>query len=173
MIFTTLKSVVYDDHEHLKIEMIHNLRGEAYFWIPQTDGNPAKANAEINDQEYSAKKTELESLPRWMRFTYSYACNLDCYHCYQREDATQNTKLPETFLDEVIVSHDRVITRYIGVCVCFKTEGLDLYPGERGTCEYQCNDKKAKPDDPVKERLHMCVSSEGLNPMTSVNRDPY
>ena len=36
-----------------------------------------------------------------MRFAYSYACNLDCYHCYQREDAVQNTKLPDSFLDDV------------------------------------------------------------------------
>ncbi len=63
--------------------------------------NPARINAEINDLEYAAAAVELESLPRWMRFTYSYACNLDCYHCYQREDATQTEKLPTDFMTEM------------------------------------------------------------------------
>lgn len=62
---------------------------------------PARLNAEKNKTEYALGKLKLESLPRWMRFTYSYLCNLDCYHCYQREDATQNLKLPDRFMDEV------------------------------------------------------------------------
>ena len=62
---------------------------------------PARKNADLNDREFAAYAPELESLPRWMRFTYSYACNLDCYHCYQREDATQHLKLPTRFMDEV------------------------------------------------------------------------
>lgn len=65
------------------------------------EGGPAKANAEMNEREFEAGLLKLESLPRWMRFAYSFACNLDCYHCFQREDATQNQKLPESFLEEV------------------------------------------------------------------------
>ncbi len=61
----------------------------------------ARANAAKNDAEYEDGKLTLESLPRWMRFAYSYACNLDCYHCYQRDDAVAKTKLPESFLDQV------------------------------------------------------------------------
>jgi sulfatase maturation enzyme AslB (radical SAM superfamily) len=63
--------------------------------------SPVRRNAELNDREYAAGKTALDSLPRWMRFCYSYLCNLDCYHCYQREEATRNEKLPEAFLDQV------------------------------------------------------------------------
>lgn len=65
------------------------------------DGGPARANAELNEREFDAGLLKLDSLPRWMRFAYSFACNLDCYHCFQREDATQNQKLPESFLEEV------------------------------------------------------------------------
>ncbi len=65
------------------------------------DGGPARTNAELNQDEFDQGALTLESLPRWMRFTYSFACNLDCYHCFQREDATQNQKLPQSFLDEV------------------------------------------------------------------------
>ena len=64
------------------------------------DGEP-RQNAELNEQEFSEEKTELESWPRWLRFTYSYACNLDCYHCYQREDAKMRVKLPEQFMAEL------------------------------------------------------------------------
>lgn len=62
---------------------------------------PARRNAELNEGEFKAGKLKLESLPRWMRFAYSYACNLDCYHCYQREDATTKQKLPDSFMDQV------------------------------------------------------------------------
>lgn len=58
-------------------------------------------NARRNDEEYAAGRLELGSLPRWMRYTWSYACNLDCYHCYQRDEATQNTRLPNAFVDRV------------------------------------------------------------------------
>ena len=63
--------------------------------------SPAYANAKTNEEELKTHQLELASLPRWMRFTYSYACNLDCYHCYQREDATQKVTLPAAFLDRV------------------------------------------------------------------------
>jgi len=66
-----------------------------------TQNNPARLNAEKNKTEFASGALSLESLPRWMRFTYSYLCNLDCYHCYQREDAVQNVKLPEHFMEEM------------------------------------------------------------------------
>ena len=64
------------------------------------DGEP-RQNAELNEQEFADGKTVLESDPRWLRFTYSYACNLDCYHCYQREDAKMRIKLPDGFMAEL------------------------------------------------------------------------
>jgi MoaA/NifB/PqqE/SkfB family radical SAM enzyme len=64
------------------------------------DGEPY-VNAALNEEEYAAGETILESTPRWLRFTYSYACNLDCYHCYQREDAKMRIKLPDGFMDEL------------------------------------------------------------------------
>ena len=64
------------------------------------DGEP-RLNAEINEKEFSEGKTNLQSVPRWLRFTYSYACNLDCYHCYQREDAKIRNKLPEIFMKQL------------------------------------------------------------------------
>ncbi|RZO37410.1 MAG: radical SAM protein [Rhodospirillaceae bacterium] len=71
-------------------------------WYKELDPEgPIRENAEKNEQEYDARKTVLETKPRWVRFTYSYACNLDCYHCYQREDATQQLKLPSEFMDQL------------------------------------------------------------------------
>jgi MoaA/NifB/PqqE/SkfB family radical SAM enzyme len=64
-------------------------------------GNPARENAEKNDKEYNSGELKLESLPRWMRFAYSYACNLDCYHCYQRDDALTRLKLSGAFMEEM------------------------------------------------------------------------
>ncbi|NQU57204.1 MAG: radical SAM protein [Rhodospirillales bacterium] len=61
----------------------------------------AHQNAVLNEEEFAASRQELSSAPRWLRFTYSYACNLDCYHCYQREDAKMRLKLPESFMLEV------------------------------------------------------------------------
>jgi len=60
-----------------------------------------RRNAVLNEDEYKAGKAALKSQPRWLRFTYSYACNLDCYHCYQREDAKMRVKLPDEFMDEL------------------------------------------------------------------------
>lgn len=71
-------------------------------WSEQLDkAGPAHANAALNDEEFAQGKLELKSLPRWMRFAYSYACNLDCYHCYQRDDATQKLKLPDSFMRQI------------------------------------------------------------------------
>ena len=66
-----------------------------------TAKDPSEKNAEKNEREYEEQKTVLETQPRWVRFTYSYACNLDCYHCYQREDATQRLKLSTDFMDQL------------------------------------------------------------------------
>ena len=71
-------------------------------WYTDLDPEgPIRKNAELNEAEYAAQKTSLGSKPRWVRFTYSYACNLDCYHCYQREDATLSYKLPDGFMSEL------------------------------------------------------------------------
>lgn len=63
--------------------------------------SPARRNAETNEREFAAGALRLESLPRWMRFAYSYACNLDCYHCYQRDDAMLRNKLPAHFMQRM------------------------------------------------------------------------
>ena len=75
---------------------------ETLDWINELseDGEP-RINAELNDAEFIEGKTFLQSSPRWLRFTYSYACNLDCYHCYQREEAKMRIKLPDTFMAEL------------------------------------------------------------------------
>ena len=71
-------------------------------WYEDLDiDGPIRENAEKNELEYEEQKTVLETKPRWVRFTYSYACNLDCYHCYQREDATQRLKLSTDFMDQL------------------------------------------------------------------------
>lgn len=64
------------------------------------DGEPRR-NAELNENEFRQRLTRLKSKPRWFRFTYSYACNLDCYHCYQREDAKVRAKLPQNFINQI------------------------------------------------------------------------
>jgi MoaA/NifB/PqqE/SkfB family radical SAM enzyme len=75
---------------------------ETLDWVNELseDGEP-RLNAETNDAEFVDGKTSLQSSPRWLRFTYSYSCNLDCYHCYQREDAKMRIKLPDTFMAEL------------------------------------------------------------------------
>jgi len=71
-------------------------------WYGELDHKGATfKNAELNELEQSEGKDQLRSLPRWMRFTYSYLCNLDCYHCYQRDAAIENTKLPDKFIEEI------------------------------------------------------------------------
>lgn len=75
---------------------------ESLDWYEDLDSEgPIRENAEKNELEYEEQKTVLETKPRWVRFTYSYACNLDCYHCYQREDATQRLKLSDDFMDQL------------------------------------------------------------------------
>ncbi len=71
-------------------------------WFTElSEDGEQRINAEINEKEFAASKIELDSVPRWLRFTYSYACNLDCYHCYQREDAKMRIKLPDGFMAEL------------------------------------------------------------------------
>ena len=70
-----------------------------WFTELRSDGEVRK-NAELNESEFDQGKVVLDSAPRWLRFTYSYACNLDCYHCYQREDAKIRRKLPDSFMEE-------------------------------------------------------------------------
>lgn len=64
-------------------------------------GSPVRQNADLADKEYDQGLEAMKAKPRWLRFAYSYACNLDCYHCYQREDATQKIHLPDSFLADV------------------------------------------------------------------------
>ena len=65
-------------------------------WFTElTENSDQRKNAVLNEEEYTAGQTTLGSIPRWFRFTYSYACNLDCYHCYQPEDAKMRVKLPD------------------------------------------------------------------------------
>lgn len=63
--------------------------------------SPVFYNAFLNEKEISEHKLILKSLPRWIRFAYSYICNLDCYHCYQREIRQKNEKLPQNFINQV------------------------------------------------------------------------
>ena len=68
-------------------------------WLEElSEDGEQRQNAELNEQEFTDGKFSLQSEPRWFRFTYSYACNLDCYHCYQREDAKMRIKLPDSFM---------------------------------------------------------------------------
>jgi MoaA/NifB/PqqE/SkfB family radical SAM enzyme len=77
-------------------------RYENMDWYKDLDaqGLPRR-NAELNEREFAEGKLELDSRPRWLRFTYSYACNLDCYHCYQREDAKMRVRLPDSFMRDL------------------------------------------------------------------------
>jgi len=85
------------------------------------DGEP-RINAELNEQEFNEGKALLDSNPRWLRFTYSYACNLDCYHCYQREDAKMRIKLPDRFMQELpdMVGASQVVFPFGGEPFYFK-----------------------------------------------------
>jgi hypothetical protein len=96
-----------------------------------TDDNPARINAEKNDAEFKAGALKLTSLPRWMRFAYSYACNLDCYHCYQRDDALTRLKLPTSFMEQLAK-----LSRYFQVLFPFGGEPF-LY---RPVLDYMDND---------------------------------
>jgi MoaA/NifB/PqqE/SkfB family radical SAM enzyme len=63
--------------------------------------SPLFVNAQKNDNEISEGKLTLSSMPRWMRFAYSYVCNLNCYHCYQAKIREEKLSLPEAFINQV------------------------------------------------------------------------
>jgi len=63
--------------------------------------NPLYENAVLNDHEQMNGIVNLASKPRWMRFAYSYVCNLNCYHCYQEKTRKQNLSLPDHFIQEL------------------------------------------------------------------------
>jgi len=58
-------------------------------------------NAVRNEEEISGGKVELTSRPRWLRFSTSYACNLKCYHCFQRSDREEMLRLPGNFFEDI------------------------------------------------------------------------
>lgn len=102
------------------------------------EGSVAKENAERNEREFANGAVDLESKPRWMRFAYSYKCNLDCYHCYQREDALVNDKLPDRYMDEVheLAPYYQVLFFFGGEPFLYKPviammETIDVDPGCR------------------------------------------
>ncbi len=71
-------------------------------WYKELPANSqVRKNATLNEQEFADGSLTLNSKPRWMRFCYSYACNLDCYHCYQREEAKVNITLPDKYVAEI------------------------------------------------------------------------
>lgn len=108
-------------------------------WYKDLDPRGAAyKNACINERELAEGAATLQSLPRWMRFTYSYHCNLDCYHCYQRQEATQNTTLSTSFLEEIKTHADlfQVIFPFGGEPFLYKPvidmlENLETDPGCR------------------------------------------
>ena len=64
------------------------------------------SNAVLNEDEILKGIFFLKSKPRWMRFALSYKCNYACYHCYQKNDRDDFSKLPKKFIDEVKSSAD-------------------------------------------------------------------
>ncbi|MBF0320866.1 MAG: radical SAM protein [Nitrospirae bacterium] len=83
-------------------------------------------NARLNDEEVKAGSLVLKSLPRWMRFAYSYVCNLDCYHCYQKDVRKENKALPEKFFTEI----DSLL-KYLQVIFYFGGEPFMYAPAKR------------------------------------------
>ena len=70
-----------------------------YSTIPQE--SPLVNNAILNEEEIREGKEILKSKPRWMRFTISYRCNYNCYHCYQKDDRKDNITLPAKILSDL------------------------------------------------------------------------
>ncbi len=58
-------------------------------------------NAVQNEEEIADGRAELASRPRWLRFSTSYACNLKCYHCFQRGDREAMLRLPDKFFEDI------------------------------------------------------------------------
>jgi MoaA/NifB/PqqE/SkfB family radical SAM enzyme len=75
---------------------------QSFSWYSSLPPNsPLAANANLNEEEIRAGKEILESKPRWMRFTISYRCNYNCYHCYQKDDRKENINLPAKFITDL------------------------------------------------------------------------
>ncbi len=99
----------------------------------------ARQNAAQNEIEFDQRLTTLESKPRWMRFAYSYACNLDCYHCYQRDDALMRLKLPASFMQQIteMSPHFQVVLPFGGEPFLYRPV-LDFMENDQLTdgCKY-------------------------------------
>ena len=95
----------------------------------------AYKNAVLNNEEIRVGKVELESKPRWLRFSASYACNLKCYHCFQGMDRKASLELPNSFFEEAKrkLESAQIIFFYGGEPLIEK-RNLDMmdYAGERG-----------------------------------------
>lgn len=75
---------------------------QSFSWYPELEpGSAAHENALLNEQEIRVGKDILESRPRWLRFSLSYACNFNCYHCYQEGDRERLLRLDDSFLENV------------------------------------------------------------------------
>ena len=85
-------------------------------WYKNLEKNsPLFLNAQKNDNELSEGKLTLDSMPRWVRFAYSYVCNLNCYHCYQAKIRKEKLSLAETFIHQVFdLSHFYQVLFYYG-----------------------------------------------------------
>jgi sulfatase maturation enzyme AslB (radical SAM superfamily) len=64
--------------------------------------SPLYQNARLNDEEFRQKAHTLQYMPRWMRFAYSWVCNLSCYHCFQKETRRRKECLPQRFMTEIL-----------------------------------------------------------------------
>lgn len=76
----------------------------------------AYRNAALNADEIRDGKTVLDSMPRWLRFSSSYACNLSCYHCFQRQDRISGLRLPQSFFENVkaVLKYTQILFFYGG-----------------------------------------------------------
>jgi len=99
---------------------------------------PAHANAARNREEFEAGDLTLASHPRWIRFAYSWLCNLDCYHCYQRDEALVANKLPDGFMEDLyrLAPMAQVILPFGGEPFLYKPvldllETVSMSPGAR------------------------------------------
>jgi len=72
-------------------------------WYKSLEDNSVMfLNAQENDKEISEGKLSLNTMPRWMRFAYSYICNLNCYHCYQKKIRKERINLSDNFIQQVL-----------------------------------------------------------------------
>lgn len=94
----------------------------------------AYKNAVLNEEEMRSGKVELASKPRWLRFSTSYACNLKCYHCFQRQNRKDGLMLGKGFFEDVKknLEYAQIVFFYGGEPLIEK-DNLDLmeYLGEK------------------------------------------